>query len=176
MYIPGPGWVDPNSAQGRQGITEYQACERQRDVETGRVPAYGQAYRSQGRRSYGNGYNGYGNAYGYGYGNGYGNGRGWGRGRHRGNFGDTARIDQLEASVQAKITSAISGGLLRPWEARRLQFQLSSIVRQEANLKASGGLSFDEAATLDRRLDDLNARVDSQIRTRQTAGRDYYWR
>ena len=88
VFIPGPGWVDPNSAQGRQGIAEYQACERQRDVETGRVPAYGQAYRSQGRRSYGNGYNGYngyGNAYGYGYGNGYGNayGNGYGYGYGR---------------------------------------------------------------------------------------------
>src|SRR2546430_10465888 len=72
VFIPGPGWVDPNSAQGRQGIAEYQACERARDVETRRDPAYGQAYRNQGRRAYGNGYNGYGNAYGYGYGNGYG--------------------------------------------------------------------------------------------------------
>ena len=38
VFIPGPGWVDPNSPQGRRGIAEYQACQHQRDIETGRIP------------------------------------------------------------------------------------------------------------------------------------------
>ena len=39
VFIPGPGWVDPNSAQGRRGIAEYQTCMGQHNLELQRGAA-----------------------------------------------------------------------------------------------------------------------------------------
>lgn len=89
----------------------------------------------------------------------------WGRGN--------ANVNLQQRSIYNRLQMGRRSGALNAREYDRLLREYRAINRQEARFR-SGGLSWQERRALDRRLDSLNRRLQSEMWDRQTAGR--YWR
>jgi hypothetical protein len=78
----------------------------------------------------------------------------------RGGGRDWQSISQRQANLDARIDAGIRDRSLTPGEAARLRAEFQAIVRQEDQYRASPpGLTRDERADLDRRMDDLDRRI-----------------
>jgi len=77
-------------------------------------------------------------------------------------------VDRRQAVQRARIARGAVTGALTPCETVRLAARASSIARQEAFMRATGGgLSGRERAILDHRLDSLSGAIRRESHDRQ---------
>lgn len=79
-------------------------------------------------------------------------------------------VDQRQAQLDQRIEAGVRSGQLTRPEAGRLQAEFQDIVSLEARYRANG-LSANERADLDRRFDELSARIREERRDNQQADR-----
>ena len=76
-------------------------------------------------------------------------------------------INQRQARIDARIDQGIRSGALNRNEAYRLRAQFRELANLEYRYRRTGGLSGWERQDLNRRFDQLSARVYNQKRDRQ---------
>lgn len=76
-------------------------------------------------------------------------------------------INQRQANLDARINQGIRSGALNRAEASRLRVQFRDLANLEYRYRRTGGLSAGERRDLDRRFDQLSARVRVQKHDRQ---------
>jgi len=79
-------------------------------------------------------------------------------------------INQRQHVLFQRIDVGVMRGDLTRAEAARLKSEFNGIVRLEANYRATGGLSLAERRDLDRRFDQLSARIRFERNDRQVQG------
>jgi len=76
---------------------------------------------------------------------------------------DLSNIDVRQAQIQKRIAEGLASGRITHSEANRLNNDFDSIVKQEAQFRADGGLSYGESLTLGISLEQLTRRVETAI-------------
>lgn len=80
-------------------------------------------------------------------------------------------INQRQANLDERIDRGVRTGALTRGEAARLRVDFQALARLEAQYgRSDGGLSMRERADLDRRFDQLSARIRIEARDRQHRG------